>query len=146
MNTKGKGVRADLVVAGVFMALGAYILVASLGLPAGSGGYPGAGFFPTVLGVVMLALSGMLGAQAVLGRSEGGFRADHGWMVTGVTGLTFAYLLFWGSGVFALRTFLFVALLLRFLGQSWKTGLTVSAVLTAATTAAFQMGLNLSLD
>jgi hypothetical protein len=95
---------------------------------------------------VTLALSGMLAAQALLGRSGGRFRAGHVWMVAGVAGLTFAYLLLWGTGIFAVRTFLFVTVLLRFLGQSWKTAAAVSAVLTAATTAAFQIGLQLSLE
>jgi len=137
---------AGLVLSGCFLLLGAYLTLSSFSLPAGSGGYPGAGFFPRVLGIVILVLAVLLVCQTLLGGRVAGIQMGHGRMVAGVAALTLVYLLLWGTGIFALRTFVFVAIFLRFLGQPWKTGLTVSAVLTACVTAAFQYGLNLSLD
>jgi hypothetical protein len=63
-----------------------------------------------------------------------------------VAGLLFAYLLLWGTGLFALRTAVFLALLLRMLGQSWRTSAVVGLTLTAAIVLAFQYGLRVSLE
>jgi hypothetical protein len=52
----------------------------------------------------------------------------------------------WGSGLFALRSAVFLALFLRLLGETWKTSVAVSAVLAAGVTLAFQFGLRISLE
>ena len=66
--------------------------------------------------------------------------------VLGVVGLLFLYLLLWGTGLFPVRTAVFLLVLLRFLGQPWRSGLTVSLSLTAVIVLAFQIGLRVSLE
>src|SRR5690606_37499017 len=117
-------------------------IVGARALPAGLGSVPGAGFFPFWIGVAMLALS-----IPLLFRDSGITEKAEGWrLAAAVAGLTLAYLVFWGGGFFALRTFVFLAVLLRLLGESWRTGSTVSATLTAVVVVAFQYGLRVSLE
>ena len=123
--------RTDLVVGGLFLALGIYLAVSASLLPSGSGGLPGAGFFPRVVGLVTIVLSAMLLFNALKGAATSQFVLEHGRIIGGVVGLTFVYLLLWGTGLFALRTFVFLALFLRFLEQSWRTSATVAGALTA---------------
>ena len=137
--------RTTLFVALFFLLLGAYLVVSALGLPAGSGSLPGAGFFPRVIGVLMFLLAAALGWEGVRGGGKH-FELEHRGAVAGVIGLFFGYLLLWGTGLFALRTVAFLVLFLRFLGQSWKASVTVAAVLTATVAIAFQMGLRVSLE
>ena len=137
--------RATLFAALFFLLLGGCLFLSASGLPRGSGSLPGAGFFPRMIGGLMVVLAAALLGKAV--RSEGeAFSFEHRGAVAGVIGLIFGYLLLWGSGLFALRTAVFLALLLRFLGQSWKTSAAVAAVLTALVTLAFQWGLRVSLE
>ena len=138
--------RTDLTVGALFLALGIYLTISASLLPSGSGNLPGAGFFPRVVGVVMILLSAMLLFNALKGTATSHFELQHGRVIGGVVGLTFLYLLLWGTGLFALRTFVFLVLFLRFLAQSWRTSLTVAGVLTAAIAAAFQYGLRVSLE
>ena len=138
--------RTDLVVGGLFLVLGVYLTVSAAALPADSGGLPGAGFFPRIIGVVTVLLSSALLLKALRGASASTFALPHGRVIGGVVGLTFVYLLLWGTGFFTLRTFVFVVLFLRFLAQSWRASVTVAAVLTAAIAAAFQYGLRVSLE
>jgi hypothetical protein len=60
--------------------------------------------------------------------------------------MLFLYLALWGTGLFPLRTAIFLALLLKFLGQEWRAAVSVSVALTVVATAAFQYGLNVSLE
>lgn len=138
--------RTDLIVGGLFLALGVYLTVSASMLPSGSGGLPGAGFFPRGVGVATVLLSVMLLFNALKGTATSRFALEHGRVIGGVVGLTFVYLLLWGTGLFALRTFVFLALFLRFLEQSWRTSATVAGALTAAIAAAFQYGLRVSLE
>lgn len=138
--------RTDLVVGALFLALGLYLAVSASALPSGSGGLPGAGFFPRIIGIVMALLSAALLVNTLRGASTTTFDLSHGRVIGGVVGLTFVYLLLWGTGLFALRTFIFLVLFLRFLEQSWRASLTVSGALTAAIAAAFQFGLRVSLE
>ena len=70
-----------------------------------------------------------------------------GWLQTGmVAGLTLVYLLLWGSGFFAVRTVIFLAVLLKLLGENWKSSVGVSATLTVVVVAAFQYGLRVNLE
>ena len=138
--------RSDLIVGGLFLALGVYLTVSASLLPSGSGGVPGPGFFPRALGVVTILLSVMLLWSALKGDAPSQFALQHRRVIGGVAGLIFVYLLLWGTGLFALRTFVFLALFLRFLEQSWRTSATVAGALTAAIAAAFQYGLRVSLD
>jgi hypothetical protein len=138
--------RSDLIVGGLFLALGVYLTVSAGLLPSAPGGIPGAGFFPRVVGVVTILLSVMLLWSALKGAEPSQFALQHRRVIGGVAGLIFVYLLLWGTGLFALRTFVFLALFLRFLEQSWRTSATVAGALTAAIAAAFQYGLRVSLD
>lgn len=146
MKERKKIDAASLILCGGFLMLGSFLTISSFDLPSGTAGYPGAGFFPRALGITILMLSVFLALQSLHGRMITEFRMNHSRVVAGVGALTLAYLLSWGAGLFALRTFVFVLLLLRFLDQSWKTSVIVSAVLTGSVTLAFQFGLNLSLD
>ena len=138
--------RKELMVGASFLAVGVALVATSYGLPAGMGRLPGPGFFPRVIGGVMTLLS-----LALLWRARRGEDAENAApadvrTVVGVVGLLFLYLLLWGSGLFAVRTAVFLFLLLRLLGQSWRSGLTVSLSLTAAVVLAFQIGLSVSLE
>ncbi len=138
--------RSNLILAALFLAFGVYLVVSAEFLPEGAGRVPGPGFFPQTIGVVILLLGALLLAQAL--RSSGGveFLIENHWAIGGAIGLTFLFLLLWGTGFFALRTLVFLTLFLRFLGERWRQSLTVAAVLTAAVTAAFQYGLRVSLE
>ena len=144
--------RTNLAVAICFVALGGFLVATSSGLPDGLGGLPGPGFFPRVIGVVVLLLGGTLLFQAVLPSTADStgeatqFLIENRAAVVGAIGLTFVYLVLWGTGLFALRTGVFLALFLKFLGQNWKTSIAVAAVLTVTVTVAFQMGLRVSLE
>jgi hypothetical protein len=110
------------------------------------GRLPGPGFFPRVIGGVMVLLSlALLWRSRRGGAPESEAPADLR-TVAGVVGLLFVYLLLWGTGLFPLRTAVFLLILLRFLGQSWRSGLTVSLSLTVVIVLAFQIGLRVSLE
>lgn len=134
----------DRIVGVVFALVAAAFILGAEALPPSLGNLPGAGFFPFWIGVAMLGLSIPLlfrgGIPAV--RTPAG-----GWAQAGmVAGLTLVYLLLWGSGFFALRTMIFLAILLKLLGESWKSSVGVSATLTAVVVAAFQYGLRVNLE
>lgn len=137
--------RTDLVVGGGFLALAGSIAAGAMELPDGIGNVPGPAFFPLVIAAVMGLLGGLLLAQARKGGEGGAGAAD--WSRTlGAAALTFLYLALWGTGLFPLRTAVFLALLLRFLGESWKASAGVAATLTAVVFLAFQVGLSVSLE
>jgi hypothetical protein len=137
--------RKDLSVGASFLALGIALVASSYALPAGLGPLPGPGFFPRVIGGAMLLLSlGLLwqARRPVAAPSTG---AGDRKAVLFVVGLLVLYLLLWDTGPFAVRTVLFLLLLLRGLGQSWRTALVLSLSLTAAVILAFQVGLRVPL-
>lgn len=138
--------RSNLVVAAVFLVLGLYLAASAAGLPPGVGQLPGPGFFPQVIGSVTILLAVSLIAQTVRRREPADFALANKGAVAGAIGLIFVYLLLWGTGLFALRTAVFLTLLLRFLGQRWITSVVVGVVLTAAVVGAFQYGLRISLE
>jgi hypothetical protein len=138
--------RKELILGASFLALGVALVVSSYALPRGMSGLPGPGFFPRVIGAVMMLLSLALVWQARRGGEADRSAPPDVRAVVGVVGLLFLYLLAWGTGLFPVRTAIFLLLLLRFLGQSWRSGLTVSLCLTAAIVLAFQVGLGVSLE
>lgn len=137
--------RGDLLVGGGFLALAAAIANGAWQLPAGIGNVPGPAFFPLAIAAVMAALACGLLWQARRKGSGGAAPADWG-RTLGAAALTFVYLAMWGSGWFPLRTAVFLFLLLRFLGESWKASAGVAATLTTAVFLAFQVGLRVSLE
>ena len=132
-------------IVGVFFALLAVaIMLSAQALPVGLGKLPGAGFFPFWIGAAMLALSIPLLFRG--GASSDG-TPPGGWAQAGmVAALTLLYLSLWGSGWFPLRTLIFLVMLLRMLGESWRASAGVSATLTAVVVLAFQYGLRVSLE
>ncbi len=138
--------RVNSTVAAFFLALGAYLVISGGGFPAGVGALPGAGFFPRVIGslIVLLALAMLFQSR---GQSEAtSFKLSNPRQIAGAVGMLSVYLALWGTGFFPLRTAVFLALLLKFLGQSWPAAAGVAATLTAVVAAAFQYGLNVSLE
>ena len=137
--------RGDLITGGAFLVLAMAMLAGSAALPEAAGGIPGAGFFPawiaTALGV--LALGVLVRGARGLGETE---QLGAIGPVASAVGLTAVYLLLWGTGLFPLRTALFLMLFLRMAGQSWKLSASVGVVLSAVVTLAFQVGLNVSLE
>jgi putative tricarboxylic transport membrane protein len=138
--------RSNLAVAAAFLLLGIYLIVSAFRLPAGMSGLPGPGFFPQVLGSVTILLAVALLIQTARRREGGGFELANARGIAGAIGLVFFYLLLWGSGWFAVRTAVFLALLLRFLGQRWTASVAVALALTVAVVGAFQYGLRISLE
>jgi hypothetical protein len=138
--------RSNLAVAAAFMLLGIYLVASAWALPAGVGRLPGPGFFPQVIGSVTMLLSVALLIQTARRRDGGDFVVANTRGLAGAIGLVFLYLLLWGSGWFALRTAVFLALFLRFLGQRWTASIAVALALTAAVVGAFQYGLSISLE
>jgi hypothetical protein len=138
--------RSNLVVAAAFLLLGIYLAASAAGLPAGVGRLPGPGFFPQLIGSVTILLAVSLLVQTARRRDPGAFALANKKTVAGAIGLTFLYLLLWGTGWFALKTAIFLALLLRFLGQRWGVSVLVSLVLTATVVGAFQYGLRITLE
>jgi putative tricarboxylic transport membrane protein len=138
--------RSNLAVSAGFFLLGLYLVGSAFELPAGMGRLPGPGFFPAVLGAVIMLLAVALFVQTARRREQGGFELDNARGIAGAIGLVFLYLLLWGSGWFALRTAVFLALLLRFLGQRWTASVAVGLALTAVVVGAFQYGLRISLE
>jgi len=138
--------RVDLVIALCFFAIGLYLAISSGSFPAGVGPLPGPGFFPRVIGLCMVVLALWLLKETLAGKQVATFSIENRGPLIGALGLTFLYLIFWGSGLFTVRTAVFVALLLKLFNQSWKSALLVSVVLTFAVTLGFQFGLRLSLE
>jgi uncharacterized membrane protein len=119
----------------VFLALGLYLTLSSLRLPSGPG------FFPRTLGVLMVLL-----AVAALRDRHRAASIENRRTIAATLALTVLYLLLWGTGGFALKTGLYLLLLLRLYGQPWRPAVTVSLVLTALVTLGFQFGLRLTLE
>jgi hypothetical protein len=138
--------RKELLVGSAFLVLGVALVVSSYALPAGMGRLPGPGFFPRVIGGVMTLLSLALLWRARRGEETVTPVPTDLRTVAGVVGLLLLYLLLWGTGLFPVRTAVFLLVLLRFLGQPWRSGLTVSLSLTVAIVLAFQIGLRVSLE
>ena len=138
--------RSDLILAALFLVFGVYLVASASFLPAGAGRVPGPGFFPQTIGIVILLLGALLLVQTLRGQRAVEFVIENHMAIGGAIGLTFLFLLLWGTGFFALRTLVFLTLFLRFLGEPWRQSLTVSTVLTAAVVGAFQYGLRVSLE
>ncbi len=138
--------RDDAVAGGLFLALGLLLVGSGSGLPPGIGGLPGAGFFPQVIGGLMAGLAAVLALKPSREGPREAFTISNRRQVAGTLGLLLGYLCLWGTGFFAARTAVYLALTLRFLGQGWVPALGYSAALTAFVWLAFDMGLNVSLQ
>ena len=137
---------ATRIAALAFLAFAAALGVASWALPEGVGAVPGPAFFPLAIAAAMAALAFALVLQPVPPAEAAAAGEGTSQLVAGAIGLLFVYLLLWGTGMFALRTVVFLALLLRWTGQSWRASAGVAAALTAVVVLAFQVGLRVSLE
>lgn len=136
--------RSDLATASAFLLLGLLLLTSAAAFPPGVGGLPGPGFFPRVIGAVMVALAILL--LALVWRGPGPAPGAAPLKPVLLTVLLLAgYLALWERVPFALRTLLFVALYLRLLGQSWRAAVQVALGLTLFVVTAFQYGLRVGL-
>ncbi|MBM3810105.1 MAG: hypothetical protein FJW20_00575 [Acidimicrobiia bacterium] len=137
--------RSDVVVALLFMALGAALVVAASGFPPGVGPLPGPGFFPGVIGAVMLLLAAGLQVSALRSGTVPVFEIGNRRQLAVAAGLLLVYLLVWDQAPFAIRTLVFLIAFLRMLGERWRSSIAVSVVLTGAVVIAFQYGLRVGL-
>lgn len=138
--------RTDLVISISFFALGGYVTLTSIALPAGVGRLPGPGFFPEIIGGLMILLALVLLKHSIVSGSRDTIQIENKAVVAGVIGLILLYLLFWGTGAFALRTTIFLVLLTRFLGETWKRSVIVAVILTSMILLGFLYGLRLNLE
>lgn len=138
--------RSDAVTGGAFLALGVALITSGLSLPPGVGGLPGAGFFPQAIGAMMALLACGLLLKGRAGTDADSPGISNGRQVAGTAALLCGYLLLWGTGLFLVRTTVFLALMLRFLGQKWVPAMGYAAALTAVVYLAFNTGLNVSLE
>jgi hypothetical protein len=138
--------RADTIVAVLFGALGVFLVVSGTAFPAGIGGIPGAGFFPEAIGVLMGLLAIALSQKGRRQRSDKSMSIANLREVATTAGLLLAYLLLWGTGWFLVRTTVFLAITLIFLGQRWLPSLGYSAALSVFAYLAFDIGLNVTLE
>lgn len=135
--------RLDLASAAFFAVAAVALAVAALshGLWA-RGGVPGRGGFPFLVALIMV---GLCGAQAMIawrhGRSEASSLPEPGsWLRLGVTlAASVAYPLALPRAGFALTTFVFLAVLVRFIEpQTWFKSLMFAALTAGVTTLLFR--------
>lgn len=137
--------KSDTVAALLFLSLGMFLAVSSFFLPEGIGNLPGPGFFPAVIGFLVILLSALLLRGAWLGEARR-VEVHNGRVLAGTAALTLIYLLLWGSGGFIVRTVIFLVLLLRLFGERWRTSVAVGIVLAGVITLGFRFGLRLTLE
>jgi putative tricarboxylic transport membrane protein len=122
---------------GILVLSGAY-LVGSLGFPAGTFARPGPGFFPVAVGVFLCGAAAVLTvtlgrglrSASVVADAPAEARARVAATVVALVG--FCLLLPWGG--YPICAFVFVALLLRRLGDTGWVGALVTAGLAAVVT------------
>jgi Tripartite tricarboxylate transporter TctB family len=129
-----------------FLALSAGLAAGAWALPGGVGSVPGPAFFPLGIAAAMAALSIALLFQVEPAPSESSALPGAWKRIGGVVALLFFYLLLWGTGLFAVRTAVFLCLMLRWTGQGWRASAGVAATLTAIVVLAFQAGLKVALE
>ncbi len=123
--------RGDLAAGTLLVALGVGVCIRAVGLTVGSAHDPQPGFFPFVGGALLIALAGLLIAQAFWGRGEsaGAARESLGPPIILVVGLAaYAALLEWAG--YPLMTALMALLALRVLGTRWVPCAAASAALS----------------
>jgi putative tricarboxylic transport membrane protein len=137
--------KPDATVALLFLALGLSLIVSAYQLPSGMGRLPGPGFFPALTGLLIVILAAFL-LGVSLRRQAPRFEVHNKTALAVTIGLLAAYLLLWGKLPFAIRTVVLLVVFLRFLGERWRTSVTVAIVLSVAVLLAFQYGLRVDLQ
>lgn len=136
----------DLGIAVTFFALGFFVVIESFGFPPGIERMPGPGFFPQLIGFTMMLLAALVAAQSFTQALAIPLEIENKAAVLSVLALTLAYVSLWGTGAFAIRTMIFLTLLLRLLGERWREAITVALVISAGIVLGFSYGLRLSLE
>ncbi|MCW5963173.1 MAG: tripartite tricarboxylate transporter TctB family protein [Bryobacterales bacterium] len=135
-------------VALLFGALGVAILVAAWKLPAGIGNLPGPGFFPAVLGSLILGFALLLGLERPRAENQHHQPASPAqtWLLPASATLLLAIFVFtWELAPFLLRTPLLVLALMRLSGASWRNTKIAMVLFPLALYAIFQLGLRVDL-
>ncbi len=124
-----------------FVVLGASVVSAGRAFPVGSGGVPGPGFFPILVGT-LLALLGV--ALMVQGVRHAPVYWEKRWTdvavvrIAVILALLAVYLWVWETMEFVARTPLLLLGIYRVLGEPWLRSAILSAAITALLYGAFQ--------
>jgi hypothetical protein len=133
--------RSNIAVAAVLLALAGYIFLAASALPFGTFHVPQTAFFPKILALLLLILSGVLLAQTLVGteaRRASEKIPPEGWVRIGVTlAMLAVFALVLERVGFLLATFLLMIILLRAIeAQDWR-----KVIVVALATALISYGL-----
>ncbi len=117
--------RSNIAVAAILLALAGYVFVAANALPFGTFRVPQTAFFPKILALLLLILSGVLLAQTLVGteaRRASEKIPPEGWIRICVTlAMLAAFGLVLERVGFLLATFLLMVILLRAIeAQDWR--------------------------
>lgn len=137
---------AALALSGIL--LGAYLVISSRSFPPGLGSLPGPGFFPLLLGILILLFSAMIAREAwsPAPQSPGKAAVRQADKLPALAVLmVIAWLLTWDFAPFLLRTPLLVLGLMRTSGSNWRSAALSAILFTAALYAIFQLGLRVDL-
>ncbi|MEJ5228438.1 MAG: tripartite tricarboxylate transporter TctB family protein [Pseudothermotoga sp.] len=125
----------DLIFSVVMLIFSVLLLIEASKLPEGIGALPGPGFFPTIIGIVILILSTILLTTVVykmikkMGVSK--FQGD--WVRTLLfMGILFGYAGFWGKGNFFINTAIMTFSLQIISGSKWFKALIGSLCLAGS--------------
>ena len=123
--------RGDLVAGALLVALGVGVCIRAVGLTVGSAHDPQPGFFPLIGAIVLIALAGLLIAQAFRGAGEPTEVSEESLAPPAVlvVGLAiYAALLEWAG--YPVMTTVMALLALRVLGTRWMPGVVASVLLS----------------
>lgn len=140
--------RSNLLVSLLFALLGVAVLVGSTRMPPGLGNLPGPGFFPRVLGALLLGFSLMLATERTQAKDAQDDQAQPGsaWpLVLAAMALLTVYLLSWEWLPFLVRTPLLIGSLMRLSGASWRSVAMGGVLLSLFLFGIFQLGLRVDL-
>ncbi len=124
--------RGDLVAGALLVALGVGVCIRAVRLTVGSAHDPQPGFFPLIGAILLIALAGLLMAQALRGAGEApeASKESLGPPAVLLLGLAlYVALLEWAG--YPVMTALMALLALRVLGARWVPGILVSVLLSA---------------
>lgn len=148
IDSKSPPATGNRLVALLFGAFGLVILVAAWKLPAGIGNLPGPGFFPSVLGALMLGFALLLGLERprAADKDEQPAPLAQSWILPASAAMLLAiYVFTWDLAPFLVRTPLMVLTLMRLSGASWKNTIIALVLFPLALYAIFQLGLRVDL-
>lgn len=140
--------RRDKVVAALCGVLGLAVVVAAWRLPPGIGNLPGPGFFPAVLGALILGFAALLGYESRHPKPDGDERsgAEPDWRLPGVAMLLMlAYVGSWELVPFLVRTPVLIAVLMRLSGATWRSVLLAAILFPLSLYGVFTLGLRVDL-